>query len=395
MAGMPGMTATPAAAESGPGAGIRLQALFAQHTVLAADMMRARARRDPDFAQAAEVALTRNTQALGELVGSLFGADAGRSFATLWTGHITQLFAYADAAAAPAAEQGPAKAKARSQLSSLEQQLASLLTGASQGRLKASDAQQGIAMHVNELLGQADAFAAGDYAKADAAYQQGYEHAFTMGGQLASVLLPAADVKTLATPDWQLRQGLTQLLGEHVSLVIASMRAASGDPADFTALGGELNTNTKALAGAVGTLYGPAAAQGFQSLWADHVDALMAYTVASKRNDAQGMAAAEKQLGAFEPALAKLLAGATHSAIGASALAHAYAMHDQLLVREVSAFQAKDYTTAHDLGYQAYDEMYDVSGQLSHAISISLAGGLPKGGSQTGGGGMREVVGRR
>ena len=89
MAGMPGMTATPAAAESGPGAGIRLQALFAQHAVLAADMMRARARRDPDFAQAAEVALTRNTQALGELVGSLFGADAGRSFATLWTGHIT------------------------------------------------------------------------------------------------------------------------------------------------------------------------------------------------------------------------------------------------------------------------------------------------------------------
>ncbi len=262
MAGMPGMTATPAAAESGPGAGIRLQALFAQHAVLAADMMRARARRDPDFAQAAEVALTRNTQALGELVGSLFGADAGRSFATLWTGHITQLFAYADAAAAPAAEQGPAKAKARSQLVSLEQQLASLLSGASNGRLKPADAQQGIAMHVDELLGQADAFAAGDYAKADAAYQQGYEHAFTMGGQLATVLLPAADVKTLATPDWQLRQGLTQLLGDHVALVIASMRAASGDPADFTALGSELNSNTKALAGAVGTLYGARGGQG-------------------------------------------------------------------------------------------------------------------------------------
>jgi hypothetical protein len=402
MPGMTGMTGgsgtaagADASAESGPAAAVRLQALLAQHTVLASDMMRARASRAPDFAQAAEVALTRNTQALSELLGPLLGPEGTRSFSSLWTDHIAQLFAYAEAAAAPAAQQQAAKGQARARFEALEKQLATLLAGASHGRLSTAAAQQGVTEHIDGLLAEADAFASGDYAKADAAYQHGYEHAFAMGGSLAAALLPRSDVASLATPGWQLRQGLTQLLGEHVALVIASMRAASGNHADFTALGSALNANTTAIAGAVGTLYGAAAGRGFQSLWADHVDALMAYTVASDRNDTQGTAAAEKRLRAFEPALAKLLDGATKSKIGAAALAHAFAMHDHLLVNEVTAYQSKDYSTAHDLGYQAYDEMFTVSGQLSHAISLSLAGAHPKGGSDTGGGGMRDAVERR
>jgi hypothetical protein len=70
-------------------------------------------------------------------------------------------------------------------------------------------------------------------------------------------------------------------------------------------------------------------------------------------------------------------------------------MHDQMLLEEVQAFQAKDYAKAHDLGYSAYDEMFDLSAQLSHAIELTVATKLPHGGSQTGGGGMAGVVGRR
>jgi hypothetical protein len=39
--------------------------------------------------------------------------------------------------------------------------------------------------------------------------------------------------------------------------------------------------------------------------------------------------------------------------------------------------------------------MFDLSAQLSHAIGVTLGKNLPKGGSQTGGGGMASVVGRR
>src|SRR3954468_21577100 len=50
-----------------------LQALLGQHTVLASDLMRSRIRGDDDFVQAADAALSRNTDAMTTLVGQLFG----------------------------------------------------------------------------------------------------------------------------------------------------------------------------------------------------------------------------------------------------------------------------------------------------------------------------------
>jgi hypothetical protein len=251
-------------------------------------------------------------------------------------------------------------------------------------------------MHVDQLLAQADAYAKGDYAAAAEAYQHGYEHTYALGGTLATALLPAKAVTALATPGWQLRVNLTQALGEHVSLVVAAMRAASGPASgDFRALGDALNRNTQGLSTAVGTLYGTPAAARFQSLWADHVDALMTVTSAAARGDTAKEDEGRKGLTAFEPALATFLNTATQSRIGADALARAFAMHDQMLVQEVEAFQAKDYAKAHDLGYSAYDEMFDLAAQLSHAIELTLVTKLPRGGSQTGGGGMAGVVGRR
>jgi hypothetical protein len=66
-----------------------------------------------------------------------------------------------------------------------------------------------------------------------------------------------------------------------------------------------------------------------------------------------------------------------------------------MLVGELTAYEAKDYNRAHQLSYQAYDQMFDVSGQLANAIGVTLGAKLPKGGSQTGGGGMAAEVGRR
>ena len=377
--------ASTAGAEEGPAAGVRLQALLGQHAVLAADMMRARMRQDPDFAQAAEAALTRNTQELSSLLGSLLGADPAARFAQRWTAHVTDLYAYAEARRS---DDRSALARARRQLGGVEQDLAGFFAEASHGRMSRQTALQGVRMHVDELLGQADAYRSRDYATAATAYRAGYEHAFGLGGALARALLPAADATALGTPGWQLRSNLTQALGEHVAVVVAAMRAASGPGAqDFRALGAELNANTTALATAVGTLFGSAAAVRFQSLWADHVDALMDLTAAAAHHDDAGQQDARRRLSAFEPALAAFLDTATASRVGAEALARAYADHDGMLVDEVKAYQAQDYTRAHDLGYRAFSEMADLAGQLSHAIELTLAGRLPRGGSQTGGGG--------
>jgi hypothetical protein len=277
-----------------------------------------------------------------------------------------------------------------------EDALGSFFAGASKGRLKAAAAKAAVRMHVNGLLAQADAYAKKDYATAAMNYQHEFQHTYALGGTLAAALLPKKDAAALTTPGWQLRSNLTEALGEHVALVVAAMRAASGNStSDFKGLGGALNRNTQGLSGAIGTLFGAPAAARFQSLWADHVDGLLTLTAASARGDTAGQEQGRKQLRAFEPALASFLNTATQSRIGATALAHAIAMHDQMLLDEVQAFQAKDYAKAHDLGYAAYNEMFDLSAQLSHAIQLTLGAKLPRGGSQTGLGGMSEVVSRR
>ena len=92
---------------------------------------------------------------------------------------------------------------------------------------------------------------------ADAEYQHAFAHTYALGGTLASALLPKKDAAALAAPGWQLRTNLTEALSEHVALVIAAMRAASGsNVSDFKGLGDALNHNTEALAGSIGTLFG-------------------------------------------------------------------------------------------------------------------------------------------
>lgn len=354
--------------------------------------MRARIRRAPDIAQAADAALSSNTQALASLVDNLLGTAAGSRFSQLWGAHIRYFYAYADGLAVNDAQ---ALASARKGLVTSEAALGDFFAGASSGRLTPAAARAAMTTHVGHLLAQADAYAKGDYKTAAMAYTMGYEHGFAMGATLAGSLLPAAVGTQLQQPQWKLRSGVTQLLGEHVALVVAAMRAATGAAQDFRALGDSLSENTQRLASAVSTLYGDAAAARFQNLWADHVDALVLYTSSTVDGNTSGVSDAQGKLRAFEPALASFLSGATHSKLGAQALANAFFQHDQMLVDELAAYQAKDFSRAHQLSYQAYDQMYDLAAQLSNAISVTLGASLPKGGSQTGGGGMASVVSRR
>ena len=205
-------------------------------------------------------------------------------------------------------------------------------------------------------------------------------------------LLPVKVGKKLDTPDLQLRSTLTKVLGEHVALVIAAMRAAAGDPKDFAAMGNAVNGNTLDLTKAIDGLFGPKAAAGFQQYWANHVDELMAYTSATVKNDADAKEASRRKLRQFESTFSTFLNTATENRLGRKALAQAFVMHDRELLADIDAYTDKDYTQAHDLAEHTYSDMYSVAGQLASAIGATLAGDLPKGGSQTGGGGMARQV---
>lgn len=368
---------------------LQLQSLLGQHTVLAADMMRGRLRNDPDLAQAANAALGKNTAAMGSLISAAFGQAAAKQFTPLWSSHVTALFNYSRGLAE--GDQS-VQNQARSVITKFEGQLADFFVAAAQGRLPRAAAIEQVAMHIEHLLGQADAYARKDWVGSDKEYRLGFAHGFALGKALASTLLPPDAATSLNAPLWRLTSALDQLLGEHVVLVVATMRAGVTDAPDFTAAAASVNANTTDLAGAIGVLFGADAGKSFQSLWADHIDLLVRYAAAIAKGNDSARAGITKELNGFESRLSGFLNAATGKKLAAAALAKALQSHDSMLRQQVDAFVAKDYKQSHDVAYSTYQEMYGLAGELSDAFGITVAKRLPVGAADTGRGGMASVV---
>jgi hypothetical protein len=384
--------AVPAAAERlAPGQlALQLQSLLGQHTVLAADMMRGRLRGDPDLAQAANAALGKNTAAMGSLIAGAFGRPAADQFTPLWSNHVTALFNYSRGLA----ENDPAvQASAKAVITKFETRLADFFVAAAQGRLPRAAAVAAVDMHIQHLLGQADAYARKDWTASDKEYRLGFAHGFALGKALSSTLLPPAQARSLDQPLWRLTSALEQLLGEHVVLVVATMRAGVTDAPDFDAAAASVNANTTDLAAAIGVLFGPAAARSFQQMWADHIDLLVRYAGALARGDDAARTAIAGRLGTFERQLSGFLNVATGDKLAAQALAKALQSHDSMLRAQVDAFVAKNYGKSHDIAYTTYQEMYGLAGRLAEAFGVTVAQRLPVGAAQTGRGGMAAAVG--
>jgi hypothetical protein len=369
---------------SGNEAALQLEALLGQHSILAADMMRARIRQDADLAQSADAALGQNTEALAGLLKPVIGAPAGDQFAEAWAEHVQALFSYASALASADAD---GREDAHHELVEYEEDLAQFFANQSHGRLDRTAALAAVRVHVDHLVDGADAYAAKKYPVAAGSYRHAYSHSFELGADLARALLPAKVGTALESPALTLRSTLTRLLGEHVALVIAAMRSAAGDRADFAAMGAAVNANTLDLTAAFDSLFGPSAARGFQTRWADHVDQLMAYTSATIKPDAAGQEAARRSLREVEKSFASFLNTATENRLGEPALTQGLVLHDRMLLAEVDAYAAGKFQQAQDLAQQTAGDMFTLARQLSGAIGATLGARLPRGGSQTGGGG--------
>ena len=384
MPGMAGGALSDTAGRSPADVALQLEALLGQHSVLAADMMNSRIRNDEGFGQVATAAVTRNTDDLTAVVKALFGDQAANAFHGTWSDHTTAFFNYARGLATndPAVRED-----ARAQLVKFENDLGDFFAAASQGRLPQDAARSTLATHVDHLLKQADAYAAHDYVKAADLYSTAYAHAFSIGQALAASLLPPDQSAALNQPSWRLRSQLDRLLGEHVALAVATLRAGATNSPDFTAAGNALNKNTDDLSTAMGTLFGPAAGQQFMSLWADHIDALVSYTAGVVGHDDARRNAAQDKLRAFERRLSMFLDQATGARMPTTDLSKAFLAHDEMLTRQVDASASKDYGQATQLSYTAYQDMFSLSQQLSDAFGETVAARLPHGGAETGAGG--------
>ena len=360
--------------------------------MLAADLMRGRIRNDDDFGQAANAAVTRNTDDLATIVGSLFGDQAATAFRGLWTDHVTALFNYSRGLAT---DDPAARDDAKAQLVAFENGLADFFSSAAQGRLPRDAARAAVQTHVEHLTEQADAYAAKDYARSDELYRETYAHTFDLGHTLAATLLPP-----IRRPRWTSPRGGCGRPSTGCSASTSrwpSVRCAAGgtNSPDFAAAAAALNGNTSDLSAAMGTLFGAQAGQQFMALWADHVDQLVAYTMGVAADDPAKRDAALARLRDFEGNLAAFLDSATGSKMHSADLAKAFLAHDQMLTQQVDAFAGRDYSRASDLAYSTYQDMFGLSGQLADAFGETVAARLPQGGAHTGPGARRAGRGKR
>jgi hypothetical protein len=373
-----------AAATSPKGLAAQLEQYYAQHTLLAVRQMRSVLTGTPTYRQAADAELEEYTEELAQVVGGAFGEDQGERFEQIWQGSITHFSAYAEAVAA---NDPAAKRQARSGLLTDADAYGEWFAGVSDGRTKASEAAGVMRTHVEQLMEQADAYAARDYDQAYKTEREAYEHMFAAGSALAKAGLEPKEAAALDAPAGQLRAAFAMLLGEHMQLIIDTQRATFDGAPQFKAAAAQVNANTEALTKGMGAIVGPRKAEEFQSAWAEHVEGLLEYSTAVAGNDQAEKTAAREEMRGYGARLALYLSDVVRNELPLEPITAALGEHDQHLVDQIDAYAAKRYDEAQEMELDGYQQMLGVAGTILGAIQRTLQPQLPVGGSQTGGGG--------
>ncbi len=365
----------------------RLEQLLGQHVGLTLRLMRARMRGDPDFAEAAVAALNRNTDDLADAVGAVYGRDGARAFSELWFNHTRSFFRYAKGLAE---KNRQARRAARGELDRYRKDFGAFVESATDGDLAARPVAEALEVHIDQLLGAADAYADGDYERAFALQRRAYEHMFPTGKALAGGFrddLPGEFPVVVDNPRSQLRSALGLLLGEHLELAVDAMRAGVTGAPEFEAAAGALNANTEDLTAAMDGVFGRRRARQFNNLWSDHIDLFVDYTVALAEGDQSGRRRARRGLNRYQKDFGAFVSRATRGQVEAAAVTRHMEVHDRQLIEQIDAYAAEDYERAHTLAYSAYQDIFDAAADLARGISGATRGRLPAGGAQTGAGG--------
>nr|WP_309143162.1 copper amine oxidase [Domibacillus sp. A3M-37] len=150
----------------------QLNYVFTEHAGLAAMAMQDGVDGAKSFEQAA-AALTANANDLSTAVASVYGEEAGAHFAKIWNSHIGYFVDYVKATGAKDAK---AQEAAKADLDEYIKKQAAFLDTATQGRVSAADLEEGLTMHVDQLLKAFDSYVAGDYETAYSSIREAYAH---------------------------------------------------------------------------------------------------------------------------------------------------------------------------------------------------------------------------
>jgi hypothetical protein len=168
----------------------------------------------------------------------------------------------------------------------------------------------------------------------------------------------------------QLRIALNQLLGEHAILAIQATQRGLVGGKDFNAVAKELDDNSVAISKAIGSVYGPGAANQFlngKNLWRAHIKYFVDYTVATAKHDKAGQKKAVANLMVYIQTQAGFFAKAT--GLPKQALVNDLTAHVLQLKGQLDAFAKGDYARAYALTNAAYEHMGMTADLLASAIA--------------------------
>ncbi|MCY1692466.1 hypothetical protein OVA29_19545 [Exiguobacterium sp. SL14] len=138
-----------------------------------------------DF-DAANGALNQNTDDLTASIGSVYGSEAAQQFKKIWSSHIGY---FVDYVKATGAKDDQARDMAVKELDEYRVEQATFLDAATEGRLKAKDLEEGLKVHIDQLLLAFNSYNEKDYDKTYPAIREAYAHMYGVGEGTATAIV--------------------------------------------------------------------------------------------------------------------------------------------------------------------------------------------------------------
>jgi hypothetical protein len=313
---------------------------------------------------AALKALDGNTVAIGDAIGSVYGADARTAFLKMWRAHIGF---FVDYTVGLASKDNAKVNAAQAKLANYKRDFAAFLGGATQ--IPAAAIATELQGHIQTLESAIKAILTKSK-DAGAKLQMAAMH---MDGTAAALAGGIAKEKSLSgTTDGQasaLRAALTGLLIQHVAQtgeVVQSVVATSLTSAQTQGAIAALDQNTQDLGKAIGSLYGSDAQTAFLKMWRDHIGFFVDYTKGVAGGDAKAVKAAQAKLATYQQQFGSFLGTAT--GLPADAVSADLQGHVQTLEAAIKAILTKSPSAAAKIA-MAEEHMAGTAAVLAKAIA--------------------------
>ncbi|WP_203333772.1 copper amine oxidase [Planococcus beigongshangi] len=348
---------------------ILLDTILTEHAFLAVEAMRKGADGAADFDQAS-AALLANSDDLAAAVSSVYGEEGGAAFQEIWNSHIGY---FVDYVVATGEGDQAAKDAALTALEEYKAEQSAFFDSATEGRLPAAAVQEGLDMHVDQLVQSFDAYVEGDFETSYALERESIHHmsmfAETLSIAIADQFPDVVEGTNPDTPAIDLRAQLNYTFTEHAGLAVMAMQDGADGAESFDQAAGALMANADDLSAAVASVYGEEAGAQFAEIWGSHIGYFVDYVKATGAEDMEAQEQAKVNLDAYIAEQAAFLDAATEGRVPADALEEGLSAHVSQLLASFDSYVAGDYDAAYKSMREAYMHMTMPSAGLAAAIT--------------------------